>query len=72
MSVLDKVQLPKDIKKMNNSELDELCADIRELLVETVSETGGHLASNLGVVELSVALHKVFKCIIMQYMYNVT
>ena len=60
MSVLDKVQLPKDIKKMNNSELDELCADIRELLVETVSETGGHLASNLGVVELSVALHKVF------------
>ena len=57
MSVLDKVQLPKDIKKMNNSELDELCADIRELLVETVSETGGHLASNLGVVELSVALH---------------
>ena len=71
MSVLDKVQLPKDIKKMNNSELDELCADIRELLVETVSETGGHLASNLGVVELSVALHKVFNSPTDQIVFDV-
>ncbi len=71
MSVLDKVQLPKDIKKLNNSELDELCADIRELLVETVSETGGHLASNLGVVELSVALHKVFNSPTDQIVFDV-
>lgn len=71
MSVLDKVQLPKDIKKMNNSELDELCADIRELLVETVFETGGHLASNLGVVELSVALHKVFNSPTDQIVFDV-
>ena len=71
MSVLAKVQLPKDIKKMNNSELDELCADIRELLVETVSETGGHLASNLGVVELSVALHKVFNSPTDQIVFDV-
>ena len=63
MSVLDKVQLPKDIKKMNNSELDELCADIRELLVETVSETGGHLASNLGVVEAALLLRLYYLCL---------
>ncbi|MDE6124567.1 MAG: 1-deoxy-D-xylulose-5-phosphate synthase [Eubacterium sp.] len=71
MSVLDKVQSPKDLKKMNNNELDELCADIRELLVETVSETGGHLASNLGVVELSVALHKVFNSPTDQIVFDV-
>lgn len=71
MSVLDRVQSPKDIKKMNNEELDELCADIRELLVETVSQTGGHLASNLGVVELSVALHKVFNSPTDQIVFDV-
>lgn len=60
MSVLDGVNSPKDIKKMNTDELNELCGDIRELLISTVSQTGGHLASNLGVVELTVALHKVF------------
>ena len=58
MSVLENVNSPKDIKKLSNSELDELCSDIRGLLVETVSQTGGHLASNLGVVELTVALHR--------------
>lgn len=60
MSILDKVNSPKDLKKLNNDELNELCSDIRELLISTVSQTGGHLASNLGVVELTVALHKVF------------
>lgn len=60
MSVLDWVNSPKDIKKLNIDELNELCSDIRELLISTVSQTGGHLASNLGVVELTVALHKVF------------
>ncbi len=60
MSVLDRVNSPKDLKKLNNNELEELCSDIRELLINTVSKTGGHLASNLGVVELTVAMHKVF------------
>lgn len=60
MSVLDRVNSPEDVKKLDDIELEELCSDIREFLVESVSETGGHLASNLGVVELSVALHKVF------------
>lgn len=60
MPILDWVNSPKDIKELNIDELNELCEDIRKLLVETVSKTGGHLASNLGVVELTVALHKVF------------
>ena len=60
MSVLDRVNSPKDLKKLNDNELEELCSDIRELLINTVSKNGGHLASNLGVVELTVAMHKVF------------
>ncbi len=60
MSILENVNSPKDIKKLNMTELEELCGEIRELMVDTVSKTGGHLASNLGVVELTVALHKVF------------
>ena len=47
-------------KTASYAELEELCEDIRRFLVEKVSKTGGHLASNLGVVELTVALHKVF------------
>ena len=57
---LDKINSPKDIKKMTTSELDLLAKDIRKFLVRSVSKTGGHLASNLGVVELTLALHKVF------------
>ena len=60
MSVLDNVNSPSDLKKLNNNELNELCADIRQVLIETVSHNGGHLASNLGTVELTVALHTVF------------
>lgn len=71
MSVLDKVQSPKDIKKLDNNELDELCSDIRELIIETVSENGGHLASNLGAVELTVALHKVFSSPTDQIVFDV-
>ncbi len=48
------------LKKLNISELNSLCNDIRKLLIDNVSKTGGHLASNLGVVELTVAIHKVF------------
>lgn len=60
MSVLDKVNSPSDLKKLDEKETEELCEDIRKLLIETVSKTGGHLASNLGAVELTVAIHKVF------------
>ncbi|MGL6065289.1 MAG: 1-deoxy-D-xylulose-5-phosphate synthase [Fusobacteriaceae bacterium] len=49
-----------DIKKMNSKELEKKASDIRELLISTVSKTGGHLAPNLGVVELTIAIHRIF------------
>ena len=58
--LLSNINSPEDIKKFNNNELNDLCAEIRKCLIETISKNGGHLASNLGVVELTVALHKVF------------
>ncbi|MCR5484799.1 MAG: 1-deoxy-D-xylulose-5-phosphate synthase [Clostridiales bacterium] len=57
---LDKIKSPTDVKKLSPKELEILCAEIRETLIDTVSQNGGHLASNLGVVELTVALHKIF------------
>lgn len=60
--ILDKISSPKDLKKLTYSELDRLCEEVRSKIIETVSQNGGHLASNLGVVELSVALHRVFDC----------
>ena len=61
MNVLD-IKSPKDIKKLSIEELKDLCEDIRKFLIDSVSKTGGHLASNLGVVELTVAMHYVFNC----------
>ena len=60
MSILEHIDNPSDLKKLNNDELNLLSAEIREFLVENVSKTGGHLASSLGVVELTLALHKIF------------
>ncbi|MBQ7203534.1 MAG: 1-deoxy-D-xylulose-5-phosphate synthase [Eubacterium sp.] len=60
MAYLERVNSPKDVKKLNLNELNELCEEIRELMINVVSQNGGHLASNLGAVELTVALHKVF------------
>jgi len=59
-SLLDKVFYPEDIKKLSFGELEKLAGEIRNFLLENVSRTGGHIASNLGVVELTLALHKVF------------
>ena len=58
--LLDKIESPNDLKKLNTDELTQLCSEIRKFLIDSVSVTGGHLASNLGVVELTVALHTVF------------
>ena len=55
---LDKIQKNGDVKKLPQQELPLLCEDIRNFLIESVSSTGGHLSSNLGVVELTVALHR--------------
>ena len=58
--ILEKIQKENDIKKLNQNELDLLAQEIRKFLVEKISVTGGHLASNLGVVELTMALHLAF------------
>ena len=57
---LDKINSPEDLKKLNINEMEELADEIRQFLIKSISKTGGHLASNLGVVELTLALHKVF------------
>lgn len=57
---LDKISSPADVKKLTQTQLKSLCEEIRSFLIENVSKTGGHLSSNLGTVELTVALHKVF------------
>ncbi len=58
--IVETITSPEDVKKLDRRELDTLCQELRELLIEKVSQTGGHLASNLGAVELTVAIHRVF------------
>lgn len=60
MSILEKINAPEDVRSLSKDELQELCGDLRKFLVQSVSKTGGHLASNLGAVELTIALHRVF------------
>lgn len=58
--ILDAIHTPQDVKKLDYRGLEMLCTEIREFLIENVSQTGGHLSSNLGVVELTVALHRMY------------
>ncbi|MFE7773631.1 1-deoxy-D-xylulose-5-phosphate synthase [Streptomyces sp. NPDC057445] len=60
MSILENIRGPRDLKALTSAELCQLARDIREFLIHAVARTGGHLGPNLGVVELSVALHRVF------------
>ena len=60
--LLSRIQGPADLKALPESDIPVLCEEIRHCLVETVRQNGGHLASNLGVVELTVAMHRVFDC----------
>ena len=57
---LDKINSPADVKKLSVPQMEQLAKEIRQLLISVISHTGGHLAPNLGVVELTLALHKVF------------
>lgn len=57
--ILDKINKPNDVKNLNDKELMDLSDEIRQFLISNVSKTGGHLASNLGTVELTIALHRV-------------
>lgn len=59
-TILSRIKSPADLKQLTYPEMTALCGEIRDFLIQTVSQTGGHLSSNLGVVELTVALHKVF------------
>ena len=59
--MLERIQKANDIKELNPDELDQLAEEIRHFLIEKISKTGGHLASNLGVVELTMAMHLVFQ-----------
>ncbi|MBR6874095.1 MAG: 1-deoxy-D-xylulose-5-phosphate synthase [Ruminococcus sp.] len=58
---LKKMKLPKDLKKLDRTQCEVLCSEIRQILIDTVSKNGGHLASNLGTVELTLAIHRVFE-----------
>lgn len=60
--IIEQVNSPDELKKLNIKELGEYADEVRELIVETVKRRGGHLASNLGTVELTIALHYVFDC----------
>ena len=60
MPLLETINSPADLKPLSRTELRELAAELREFIIQSVSRTGGHLASNLGVIELTVALHHVF------------
>jgi len=60
MELLDKINDPKDLKDLSLEELEKLAEEIRQVIIETVSKTGGHIAPSLGVVELTLAVHRVF------------
>lgn len=58
--MLEKINSPEDVKKLTTKEKEELAKEIRTYIIKVISENGGHLASNLGVVELTIALHSIF------------
>lgn len=60
MSILERINFSNDIKKLPEEELEPLCQELRDYMISSISRTGGHLASNLGAVELTVALHRVY------------
>ena len=58
--ILEKIENPNDVKLLSSQQVNTLCGEVRDFLLNNVSKTGGHLASNLGAVELTVAIHRVF------------
>lgn len=69
--LLDTINYPMHMKNLSVSQLRQLCKEIRSDLIHTVSQTGGHLGSSLGVVELTVAMHHVFNCPADRFIYDV-
>ncbi|PVZ53510.1 1-deoxy-D-xylulose-5-phosphate synthase [Arthrobacter sp. H-02-3] len=60
MGILDTIRNPQDLSKLSGAQLDQLAAEVRDFLIGNVSQTGGHLGPNLGVVELTIAVHRIF------------
>jgi 1-deoxy-D-xylulose-5-phosphate synthase len=60
LTLLDRINLPADLKELSRAELKQLAEEIRQVIVDVVAASGGHLASSLGAVELAIALHYVF------------
>ena len=60
MSMLNQINSPADVKRLNQDEVAQLASEIRGFLIEQVSKSGGHLGPNLGVVELTIAIHRTF------------
>ncbi|MCQ2548126.1 MAG: 1-deoxy-D-xylulose-5-phosphate synthase [Clostridia bacterium] len=71
MVKLSDIKSPKDLKQLNTDDLNSLSDQIREFLIDKVSKTGGHLASNLGIVEITLAMHKVFNSPIDKFIFDV-
>ena len=69
--ILDKVNYPDDVRKLTLDEKNKLASEIREKIIDTVSQTGGHLASNLGIVELTIAIHSIFNTPIDKVIWDV-
>ena len=58
--ILNKIKSPQDVKQLNYSQIDTLCGEMRDCIINTVSQNGGHLGANLGAVELTIAIHRAF------------
>ena len=69
--ILDQINKPEDLKSLNILEKQQLADEIREYILEIVSKNGGHLASNLGIVELTIAIHSVFNCPVDKIVWDV-
>ena len=72
MTILDKVDAPADLKKLSAAELTDLAQDVRGAVLNKVSQIGGHTGPNLGVVELTIALHKVFQSPVDKFVWDVS
>src|SRR5579885_3058501 len=71
-ALLETIQSPGDVKRLNFTQLADLAQEIREFLIQTLSKTGGHLGPNLGVVELTLALHYVFNSPQDRFLFDVS
>ena len=71
LNILNKVNSSNDVKSLSAAELPELCEELREFIIQNVSKTGGHLASNLGAIELTVALHRVYDSSVDRIVFDV-